>query len=138
MKCRDFEKALATLKIGEAPTASMREHVDGCNSCLLLLKKQEAFYSGLNFEKQLQVSPFTSTRVVAALETSINETYIPLFKPVKLFAFTIAFIVGLSVAWVGSLNQASTVGRDIVSDYFSENSPGLSIEQAWLNYEDYE
>lgn len=138
MDCKSFSKALAALNQGEEWPPSMSAHLNVCPECTMLAQKFSSFFEAVEVEKTLQVSSFTSTRVLAKLESQKDRNDALVLKPAFLLAFVVSFVIGISGAWIGNIQQISTVDTDIVTDYFTESNTVFYIEQSWINLDDYE
>lgn len=140
MNCRAFEKELLALPKGSELPVDALLHADGCKHCRLLVQAQQALFLAVEDEKQAQVPPFLSTRVMAGLK----NREIPVVRSIvwRQIGQVAAVLLALVGGFTGSvLMDQRTVSEDftaVASDYFLSGGAGLTIEEGWLYSESYE
>ncbi len=140
MNCSVFEKELLAHQNKVELGLDARLHADACRHCRLLVQSHQALLSAIAEEKQVRVSPFLSTRVMAGIqkrEGTIRS--LPVWKQaLQVAAVLLALMGGYSGSVLMDQRSATDDFSVVLSDYFLMDEPGLSIEEGWLYSEYYE
>jgi hypothetical protein len=139
MKCSTFERELLEHLQGLDLGVEARLHAESCGHCRLLWQNQLALLNRIAEEKQVQVPPFLSTRVMAGIKKpEIRIHAISVWKQVlQVAAVLLALVGGYSASVIMEERSANEDFSVVLSDYFLME-PGSSIEEGWLYSEAYE
>ncbi|MCA1745705.1 MAG: hypothetical protein LC643_08405 [Bacteroidales bacterium] len=140
MECSAFEQELLAHQNGQELGFDARLHGDSCAHCRLLVRTHEALLTLIADEKQVQVSPFLGTRVMAHIQKrEVAVVAVPVWKQALQVAAVVLALVG---GYWGSVTMDERSATDdfsvVLTDYFLMDNAGLTIEDGWLYSETYE
>lgn len=134
MNCRDFETELLKAESLNGLSSEAKKHMDACMECNELYLTSERFFELVQDEKNTQVPPFLSTRVMAGIEKTVSyeKNFLFKFKPaLQVAALFLILLSGFATAMLMDSNPGINDADLIYSDYFS-HSAGLEMETSWF------
>ncbi|TCO10901.1 hypothetical protein [Natronoflexus pectinivorans] len=132
MNCVEFEIRLAKLKSGENPGDEFIKHRNQCAKCTKLANEVEGLFQLIEVDASKTVSPFLSTRIMAALDKKAMEVHISIQKAWQIAAVSLALIAGFNLALFMDYRQSPTDADSVLSEYFFAGNAGMEIENNWL------
>ena len=140
MKCSEFEREIDLFNKGTVLSIEAQKHASLCPRCSLLLQHEKLLLSAIDQERQVTVSPFLSTRVMAHLErteSGFGFKYIR-YKFLQVAVILFAILGGFIGSGLMDRNSRLEDFDIILTDYFNIDHDGYGIEDSWLYYDIYE
>ncbi len=139
MQCNQYIHNLTTIQSLDDLSPMEKDHIKGCVECEKATQEYLSFLHLVKIEKETEVSPFISTRIMAKLQKNQKPQFAQLqrvFLNAAVIVFTL--MLGFISAYLLDGNKTTNDQEQLVSQYFSSTTVGLNLEDNWLNNELYE
>jgi hypothetical protein len=145
MNCKQVQNKLIFFIEGDlnnTDSASFKIHIDGCSECQYLFNQIKSSLEFIERDNAIDVNPYFSTRVLAALENKKNQTSVlNLFRIKKYslrlafysFLFFVAFFIGRFLGMDKIMIEQNSISQ---KTEISDNELFAESYQLQLNNED--
>lgn len=139
MNCKEFNIRLAqTNDPGDLPE-EMQRHINQCASCRHIYEQTRTLFDFVKIEKEAEVSPFVTTRVMAAIQNPEPSPWLVRPAVVSVMSGILLVLGFLAAGLTNQKIETTTQSTEIIaSEYYFTENPGSELEEIWLNTYEYE
>ena len=140
MNCQTFQNEYARCGKPEDLSSVAAEHLKTCPACRRVAASYTRFLRLADEEKQMEVPPFLTTRIMARLPDNppAVEPARPAVLLLRVAAVVVAGLIGFSGAVIENKQRERKETAIALSDYLGAGMEGLAIENDWINAAWYE
>lgn len=139
MNCKEIHTKLAQAQSLQDIPEEMHHHIRECESCREVFEQTLALLGFVETEKEKEVSPFLTTRVMAKIQRPAPIPWLARPAVVSVMS-VILMILGFFTANLTDTQSenASDSTEIIASEYYFTENPGSELEEIWLNSYEHE
>ncbi len=139
MNCKEIHTKLAHIRDIQDIPDEMQRHIRECDSCREVYEQTRALLGFVETEKEKEVSPFLTTRVMAKIQRPAPIPWLARPAVVSVMAVFLLVLGFFTANLTDKPGENPSEATEIIaSEYYFTENPGSELEEIWLNLYEHE